>query len=103
MCKNKTWKIRTRTSEEGVVLEIRTHPDWGWFENPRFWRTSFVGLNLWFVYVNSRARKYHYTICNRALQKSNCTGNQKLGQETWESDNKALTIKDVVLLMLELR
>ena len=70
MCKNKTWKIRTRTSEEGVVLEIRTHPDWGWFENPRFWRTSFVGLNLWFVYVNSRARKYHYTICNRVLQKA---------------------------------
>ena len=28
----------------GVVLEIRTHPDKGrgWFENPRFWRTSFV-------------------------------------------------------------
>ena len=26
----------------GVVLEIRTHPDKGrgWFENPRFWRTS---------------------------------------------------------------
>ena len=30
--------------ERGVVLEIRTHPDKGrgWFENPRFWRTSFV-------------------------------------------------------------
>ena len=28
----------------GVVLEIRTHPDKGrgWFENTRFWRTSFV-------------------------------------------------------------
>ena len=28
----------------GVVLEIRTHPDKGrgWFENPRFWLTSFV-------------------------------------------------------------
>ena len=30
-----------------MVLEIRTHPDkgrggGGWFENPRFWRTSFV-------------------------------------------------------------
>ena len=27
-----------------MVLEIRTHPDKGrgWFENPRFWRTSFV-------------------------------------------------------------
>ena len=31
-----------------VVLEIRTHPDKGrgWFENPRFWRTSFVVINL---------------------------------------------------------
>ena len=31
---------------EGVVLEIRTHPDkgrGGWFENPRFWRTSNRG------------------------------------------------------------
>ena len=27
-----------------MVLEIRTHPDKGrgWFENPRFWRSSFV-------------------------------------------------------------
>ena len=40
MCKN--WKIRTRTSGEGVVLEIRTRGGGGWFENPRFWRTSFV-------------------------------------------------------------
>ena len=33
-----------RTSGEGVVFEIRTHPDrgMGWFENSRFWRTSFV-------------------------------------------------------------
>ena len=29
MCKNISWKIRTRTSGEGVVLEIRTHPDRG--------------------------------------------------------------------------
>ena len=33
-----------RTSGEGVVFEIRTHLDrgMGWFNNPRFWRTSFV-------------------------------------------------------------
>ena len=42
---------RTRTSGEGVVLEIRTHPDKGrgWFENPRFWRTSFVDGPLEFI------------------------------------------------------
>ena len=27
MSKNNSWKIRTRTSGEGVVLEIWTHPD----------------------------------------------------------------------------
>ena len=44
MCKNVSWKIGTRTSGEGVVLEIRAHPDRGrgWFENPKFWRTFFV-------------------------------------------------------------
>ena len=35
-----------------MVLEIRTHPDkgrgGGWFENQRFWRTSFVDGPLWF-------------------------------------------------------
>ena len=51
----------------GVVLEIRTHPDkgrGGWFENPGFWRTSFVDGPLFHLlekcknYENTGKYKY---------------------------------------------
>ena len=46
MCKNPNADVRGGGGGGGGgwVLEIRTHPDKGrgWFENPRFWRTSFV-------------------------------------------------------------
>ena len=42
MCKNNSWKIWTRTSGEGWFWKSGTTWTGGWFENPRFWRTSFV-------------------------------------------------------------
>ena len=44
MCKNNSWKIPTRTFGEGVRFVNSDAPGQGreWFENPRFWRTSFV-------------------------------------------------------------
>ena len=44
-------KNRDADVRGGVVLEIQTHPDKGrgWFENPRFWRTSFVDGRLPFL------------------------------------------------------
>ena len=49
------------SGEGGVVLEIRTHPDKGrgWFENPRFWRTSFVDGPLDVLYC--------YDVCTPVL------------------------------------
>ena len=44
MCKIIVIKSGRGRPGRRVALEIRTHPDRGreWFENPRFWRASFV-------------------------------------------------------------
>ena len=43
MCKNNSWKIRTRTSGEGGFGNLDAPGQW--LENPRFLRKSFVLLN----------------------------------------------------------
>ena len=69
MCKNLKKCVKIEKSGRGrpgrgVVLEIRTHPDKGrgWFENPRFWRTSFVDGPLYSMkmrYINFLSRCFN--------------------------------------------
>ena len=64
-------EIRGWFGNSGVVLEIRTHPDkgrGGWFENPRFWRTSFVDGPLCFAATTQVQINYTADILKFCLQ-----------------------------------
>ena len=81
----------------GVVLKIWTHPDKGrgWFENPRFWRTSFVDYNNCLIVI------YYYTylrMLTSALKKNSEGDTLPLSLEfsdpsTIKSKNKGRTHK----------